>query len=358
MATPTPGNRGPTLIAVCSVMMGLAFAAVLLRLCCRRWTRMPFEKDDWLVVAALPFAWTQAALVIWMVQAHHYGQHVTNLSPDDVTGFFRGLYSFQAIYPINIALIKFSFLAFYWRLFHVQSMKIPLFVTAALVAVWMVAIFVVAIFSCWPIHGFWELTLANRKCINTEQFYLAQSVYSIITDLMILILPMPIVWNLQISRGQKIGITSIFLVGTFLIVASVFRLSQLIKYLSALDFSWDLVNIGIWTVVEVHMGIVCACLGSMRPLIRFLLHGTFTAPTRPSNKRSQPSKASNIRPRPGSYSSQAGFTQLPDKDKATFQATVVALSSTSSHSTHNESMHREEENRKDTIEMQDIGHVA
>ena len=192
----------------------------------------------------------------------------TNRRPSRLTADLQ-----QIAYPIDIALIKFSFLAFTWRVFHVKPMKLPVIVTTTLVVVWFIAIVssgkncvqncqtltwnytkvLIAIFPCRPIHGFWDLGI-GAKCINYLQFYLAQSVYSIITDLMILILPMPFVWRLRISWGQKLGITCIFCVGILyvltssffyrcglralsLVIVSIIRMTLQVKYMKSSDFT-------------------------------------------------------------------------------------------------------------------------
>jgi hypothetical protein len=48
-----------------------------------------------------------------------------------------------------------------------------------------------------------------------------------VTDAVVLMLPMPIVWNLQISRSKKIGLSFAFLVGGFACAASIARMALL-----------------------------------------------------------------------------------------------------------------------------------
>ena len=40
------------------------------------------------------------------------------------------------------------------------------------------------------------------------------SVPNIVTDVVMLILPMPVIWRLKISRAQKAGLTVTFLLGS------------------------------------------------------------------------------------------------------------------------------------------------
>jgi hypothetical protein len=74
----------------------------------------------------------------------------------------------------------------------------------------------VIIFSCNPVKAVWEVALQElptTKCINYPASYIAQAAINIFTDLFIFILPMPIIWVLQLSPRQKISISSIFAIG-------------------------------------------------------------------------------------------------------------------------------------------------
>ena len=54
----------------------------------------------------------------------------------------------------------------------------------------------------------------------------------------------------------------------------------------------DLVYIGLWSVIESHAGVCCACLPSMRPLVRLILYGSFNAPSRPYPQHKEYSRQS------------------------------------------------------------------
>lgn len=50
-------------------------------------------------------------------------------------------------------------------------------------------------------------------CMNIEALLLATAVLNIATDILILVLPMPIVWHMSIPKAQKIAVSFIFLMG-------------------------------------------------------------------------------------------------------------------------------------------------
>ena len=68
------------------------------------------------------------------------------------------------------------------------------------------------IFECTPISYFWTRT-GNGHCVNVTLLLYFSASLTVLADISILLLPMPIVWNLQMKRSKKIGVMGIFLLG-------------------------------------------------------------------------------------------------------------------------------------------------
>ncbi|KAL9615041.1 MAG: hypothetical protein Q9167_000464 [Letrouitia subvulpina] len=107
-------------------------------------------------------------------------------------------------------------------------------------------------------------------CINIKALLLSTAVLNIATDILILVLPMPIVWHMSIPKAQKIAVSFIFLMGGFVCVGSVFRACYLHDVVNP-DPLWTTVDAGIWTLVEPSIGISTASLPVMGPLLRGLM---------------------------------------------------------------------------------------
>ena len=62
-------------------------------------------------------------------------------------------------------------------------------------------------------------------------------------------------------------------------ISSAIRLHALVTTTSApaaaQDPTYNFVGAAVWSVVETNLSVVCACLPSMRPLLRVVIHGTF-----------------------------------------------------------------------------------
>lgn len=73
------------------------------------------------------------------------------------------------------------------------------------------------LFACKPIAGSWD-PLLKSVCINRGGIYIAQATIGIVTDVLLLVLPIPTVVGLQMNTRKKLGVTAIFAVGSMYVV--------------------------------------------------------------------------------------------------------------------------------------------
>lgn len=70
--------------------------------------------------------------------------------------------------------------------------------------------------ACQPVSYYWTKYLdpeGGRERYNLYAFYIGHAVANMVGDIVILLVPVPLVWRLQLRRSQKIQILSIFLLG-------------------------------------------------------------------------------------------------------------------------------------------------
>ena len=84
-----------------------------------------------------------------------------------------------------------------------------------MIALWSLSFFFAFAFQCGTDITNWWTSAATIKayCDNTNALTVGFVISDVITDVMILIIPLPIVWRLQISTPHKVGLTAIFLLG-------------------------------------------------------------------------------------------------------------------------------------------------
>lgn len=129
--------------------------------------------------------------------------------------------AYEIIYFVSLAATKMSILLFYTRLFPTREFKLAAKVIACIVTAWLIATILVSVFSCSPVRAFWTHE-AGSKCINSEQFYIANAVPNIITDAFILTLPLRMVWGLHTSKWERVALTFIFMLGSLYVTHQLF----------------------------------------------------------------------------------------------------------------------------------------
>ncbi|KAL8967476.1 MAG: hypothetical protein Q9183_002902 [Haloplaca sp. 2 TL-2023] len=130
----------------------------------------------------------------------------------------------------------------------------------------------VAVFECDPVALYWDVSLEG-ECIDQNAFYRWNGVANLLIDFGILLLPVPMIWRLNLPTRDKVSLTAIFLLGLLACVASIVRVTSFDEVVWT-DISYTIVGPTVWTTVEQSMGIICACLSTLRPLLTRLLPAT------------------------------------------------------------------------------------
>ena len=123
------------------------------------------------------------------------------------------LYVYENFYAPAIATTKLSVLLFYNRIFSIPKFRIVLYVLGATVAAWWIAMQFTVIFECTPIDFSWDQRGGHGHCINLDKFFLGQAIPNIVTDIVLLSIPLPMIWHLQLPRSQKMALSGVFLLG-------------------------------------------------------------------------------------------------------------------------------------------------
>lgn len=79
---------------------------------------------------------------------------------------------------------------------------------------WCIALILTTTFGCTPPSFFWDKTIKGGKCIDLNTFAYGISGTNVATDLVVLFLPIPWLWGLQMKTARKIAIGGIFGVGS------------------------------------------------------------------------------------------------------------------------------------------------
>jgi hypothetical protein len=141
------------------------------------------------------------------------GRHVAEVPIGQIERLLISLYVGCVLYAIAIAVIKVSILLLYRSLFPTPGIDLATKIIGAISVAWGIETALVGILSCWPVKDFWDVTVTERKCINTTAFFIANSALHVIIDIAILTLPIRKVWPLRMSIQKKVVVSFMFLIG-------------------------------------------------------------------------------------------------------------------------------------------------
>ncbi|KAI4761124.1 hypothetical protein E4T52_01887 [Aureobasidium sp. EXF-3400] len=284
-------------VAIVLVFLILAFIILFLRLYTRVIVTRNYGPEDWFIVAAFCASITQAALVLagMHIQPHlgakliltflteiHYGQGQpeSTLSAENLLNLHKTLYIAIPVYLAGLTLTKISILLQYMRLFQEKTIHriiIGMIVFVAAFGTWSI---IGSLLICYPVHYFWDRK-GDAKCMNFEAKWFSDAAVCIITDLILLSLPMPYLKGLNLPYRQKAGLIGVFALGGVVCLVSIARLGPLYIIATTNDVSLHNGPAAFLSSMEVNVAIICASLPSLRAI-------TLRTCSRRTSQRHQP----------------------------------------------------------------------
>ena len=205
----------------------------------------------------------------------------------------------QFLYPVAIALPKLAILFLYHRLFCRMLCRRTTQVTGVIIILTWLTSFLLAAFICHPFDYEWNFAVEDVPGSGCGDVDLAQVVISfpnILTDILILIIPIRSLWRLQVPTAKKVGLLLTFGSGCLYVrsfhaivvfgvynrltietgsgtITGIIRVVAFFIYEKEADesdaYSTFLSNgLITWTIVEPSVYLIAATLPFMRPLLR------------------------------------------------------------------------------------------
>ncbi|EDO01309.1 hypothetical protein SS1G_03783 [Sclerotinia sclerotiorum 1980 UF-70] len=192
------------------------------------------------------------------------GKDIWTLPPQNITNILKFYYVSEVMYNAAIATIKISFCLMYIRLFPFKPYVYWVYGTLALCIGYGISFTVATIFQCTPVTYAWYQwdKLHEGFCGNFHLQVLMNAAFNVALDILIIALP---VWNVtQLMMGWQKKATVIF---------SITRLA----------------NIGYFSLMELYVGIIIACIPALRPLAHktLVVFNSITGHSRLSNSKAR-----------------------------------------------------------------------
>ncbi|OAL50604.1 hypothetical protein IQ07DRAFT_432086 [Pyrenochaeta sp. DS3sAY3a] len=193
---------------------------------------------------------------------------------------------YRPLYILTISLVKLSILAFYRTLVPpatpLRSFRIFRFTVHSLIIfliLYALATITASIFQCAPISAAYSVTasvsqlpnhqnIPRPRCYKPTTIWVFVSVVNFATDLIIFVLPIPIVVALhKMPRRKRLAIFGVFSIATLAVAASAVRMYILVlwgkDFRTQNKYGTELLT---WGQIELNCAIVGASMMFLRPL--------------------------------------------------------------------------------------------
>jgi len=259
---------------VVGFFVALSTITILLRSYCRVIVVKKFGLDDW------------SAVVSWILfifyctfalsACHHgTGQHAWELPPVEIPVGLKWWWACEPVYVLSNMALRLSIGVQLLRIAVSRTHKLIIWITVVIFQVCSLAFFLLFVMQCLPSKYFWErYTGGTGTCINPEITVNATYAYSAVscaTDWILGLLPISLVWHLQMTPRTKLMVAAILAMGAVASTATIVRMPYVDDLSNQADFLYATTDVAIWSTAETGIGIAASAIATLRPLARNFL---------------------------------------------------------------------------------------
>ncbi|KAJ4339180.1 hypothetical protein N0V87_003354 [Didymella glomerata] len=294
---PVPPNedQGPVILGATLTVTIAALVTMLTRLYVRIFMLRHTGWDDYVMISAMVLCVIGQVMIIPEVY-YGAGRHIQYIDPDHFATGYKLNFITQPIYLFAIGLVKISVGLFLLRIAVRPLYRRIIIGIMAFMAFYTTGCFFTLILQCTNLAVQWDHTV-KATCWSAHTIKTLSYVnvsLNILTDLLFsVVIPIPLLWSVQMNKRQKSSLMCILGLGVFATAAALVKTSCIPSYGKTGDWLWDSRNLTIWTVVECNTGIVAGNLPCLKPLFRVVLGSTYG---RGSRKASAPAYGYGSRP--------------------------------------------------------------
>ncbi|KAH7120492.1 hypothetical protein EDB81DRAFT_914107 [Dactylonectria macrodidyma] len=305
---------GPAVLAVIYTLIGVATFLIAARIYLRlKIQRRKLQASDLWIIAAWCAAFTTSTfdIVIYVKGILRADINYTLVnytgSLEKLEYLLRIMWAGLIPYFTTFYLCKASLLAVYLQLFPIFMIKrrIALWVTVGYCAVAYVVTMCLVLFLCFPIDRNWTVTQPERMCdVDTIVIVFQVSwALHIFGSLVLFCLPFFIMYKLNMKKRTKIAVYSVFLLG---LIDIAFTLTRFLTIQLGNDGSFRSITlIELWSALDVYVGLIVACLPSLRPYLRRNPRQSYQASSENSGQNPTSPKPRRL--------GQRGFEEMDDE---------------------------------------------
>ncbi|KAE8148625.1 hypothetical protein BDV25DRAFT_141583 [Aspergillus avenaceus] len=200
------------------------------------------------------------------------GKHIHEMRKQDLVPMLKSLYAARLLYVGALAFVKLSLLWFYLRLDQRRWMRLTVYSMLIINLAVEVASAIYLALACMPPSLFWDYENKHGHCfdpVKQQVLYDSNGIFNIITDIIVYILPIIMLWRIRITKRQRYALYCIFGLGIFSILAGCVRFSFVRRISNQPEDPFqDLGPALNWCCVEVYFGIFCGSAPALSVILK------------------------------------------------------------------------------------------
>ncbi|KAJ5607776.1 hypothetical protein N7537_004395 [Penicillium hordei] len=262
-------HRSPVLIVWSLIFFFLAAVAVALRVASIRIRRRDLKSHDYLVFFSLMLLTGYVVDMLIGATTAGYGGHTATMAarnPGELVSALKIFWASEWMWATSTVCFRLAILLLYMEIFpgNQKFFWCATSVGCLVFLYWVSAILTIALL-CRPVAYNWNRTISG-SCGDVLKIQYASAGFNMGIDLGVVLLPLPIVWRLQMSSRKKIGVTASFAIGILTAGINLGRIIQT-KLCPADDLIYCLRDSSIFIMAEMTAGILVACVPTFGPLL-------------------------------------------------------------------------------------------
>ncbi|KAJ5243269.1 uncharacterized protein N7469_001596 [Penicillium citrinum] len=255
-------------IAVQTILLAAVSVIVGFRLWSRRRLQISLQGNDWFIVAATIVMLGRYVVELLLILLCGMGLHAdevdrTGGGPEAFVRFKKLTYIGELLWATVLGLTQLSILQYYLRRLQQRlAMRLSYAGMGLCSALWIASSLATA-FICTPSRKVWLASLEG-DCGNRNKLHTGCAVSGLILNVFILLLPLPVIRNMQLTWPKKVWLAIIYILGLVLIGLSAVRIKTELFLISG-DSTYGSARGSLLSSVETLLGIIVACLPVLAP---------------------------------------------------------------------------------------------
>ncbi|KAI1654359.1 hypothetical protein F4813DRAFT_399074 [Daldinia decipiens] len=250
----------PVFAISCTIFI-ISLVAVGLRFHSRRLTNGVGWDDGFILIAVV----LEIALFAVSVYLWNGGYYL--VSPDRIDrSILCVLLVFESLYLSSMGFTKLSAIYLYMRIFIHKSFRVLCLVVGSIIVLLYISVYVQLFTLSEVAADLWGNPVFGHV-LDNKKVDIGNAVFNVITNAIVLILPIRPIWTLKMRVRSKINLTILFGLGLCVTVVSCIRIAALLradKYITATVVSYGSRDMHL-RVLEPELAIFSLCLPVLRP---------------------------------------------------------------------------------------------